>query len=414
MASIKSYARVYAGGKTGKVWKVAWREGGKQRSKTLYSLRSAKSFKGQVEARLAEGKGVDPFKGRIKYQDFIQQHGSEWQADLTDKVKRNYDYMLRTLLLPFFGQVPLNRIGRESVADWVASVRSDWSAWTLFEAFATLRSSLGYAVRRKTLDSNPVSGCGDLLPKRPKRRKKVLLSPGDVMRLADAVDARHRALVLLMGVHGLRPGEALALTVGDVHLTEEQPYISVTKAVTESAGRMILNQETKTGEDRDVELFSFVADALYEHLATHVVDNLEDDALLFPQPRAKGYMHESYLRGGFAYVWKPGPAGRKVRTSERRPTGIIVPAAHTIGKPGVTPYTLRHIACVNVIEQTQDIEYARRMLGHTNVEMTLRFYNHATEGAAKRVRATMEGVFAAELEIAVDADDPHVQQTEPR
>lgn len=42
-------------------------EGGKQRSKTLYGLRSAKNFKAQVEARLAERKEVDPIKGRIKY-----------------------------------------------------------------------------------------------------------------------------------------------------------------------------------------------------------------------------------------------------------------------------------------------------------------------------------------------------------
>lgn len=398
MASIKSYTRVYAGGRLGKVWKVFWREGGQQRNKTHYSLRSAKAFKAQVETRMAEGKEVDPVQGRIKYEDFIAQHGGEWMADLTDKVGRNYEYMLRTLLLPFFGQMPLNKIGRESVADWVASVRSEWSAWTIFEAFSTLRSSLGHAVKRKTLESNPVSGCGDLLPKRPKRRRKTLLTPKEVLRLADAVDPRYRALVLLMGVHGLRPGEALALTVGDVHLADDPPFVSVIKAVSESAGRMILQSETKTGEDRDVELWSFVAEALGKHLANHVDDNLTQDALLFRQERRNGYIHESFLRGGFAYVWKPSPSGKKVRTNEKRPTGVIVPAALSIGKPGVTPYTLRHIACVNVIESTGDIEYARRMLGHKNVEMTLRFYNHATEGAAKKVRATMEGVYAPEPE----------------
>ena len=404
MASIKSYSRVYAGGSSGRVWKVFWLEHGRQRSKTLYSLKNAKEFKAQVEVRLAEGKKVDPVSGRMKYDLFIERYGGEWMADLSDKARGNYEYALRAQLLPFLGEIRLNEMGREAVADWVATVRPKWSSWTIREAFVALRSSLGYAVKSGKLESNPVSGCGDLLPKLPKRRKKVLLAPGDVLRLADAVKPRYRALVLLMGVHGLRPGEALALTVGDVHLTEERPYVAVTKAVSEAGGRMILNAGTKTGEDRDVELFSFVAESLYEHLAKHVVDNLADDAMLFPQEQAKGYMHESFLRGGFAYVWKLGADGKKVRTSEKRPTGIIVPAAHSIGRPGVTPYSLRHIACVNVIEQTHDIEYARRMLGHTNVEMTLRFYNHATEGAAKRVRNTMEGVYAAELEAAVNSE----------
>lgn len=401
MASIKEYKRVYAG-TSGRVWKVFYREEGKLRSKTCDTLKAAKVTKAQIETKLAEGKKVDPTPGKMKYKDFVERYRRQGMADLTPKARGNYEYVLRTHLLPFFEAIQLNEIDREAVADWVEKMRPNWSAWTVKEAFVTLRASLGFAVKIGRLDTNPVAKCGDLLPKLPKKRKKVLLTPGEVLQLADTVKPRYKALVLLMAVHGLRPGEALALTVGDVHLADEQPYVEVTKAVTEAGGRMVLNGQTKTGEDRDVKLWSLVSEALYEHLATHVVDNLADEALLFPQERGKGYMHESFLRGGFAYVWKPGPRGRKVRTQEKRPTGIIVPAGHIIGKPGVTPYTLRHIACVNVIEKTQDIEYARKMLGHTNVDMTLRFYNHATEGADKRVKATME--LAYELETPIKAD----------
>lgn len=329
----RNYKRVYAG-TSGRVWKVFYRQDGKLRSKTCDTLKAAKVTKAQIETKLAEGKKVDPLPGKMKYEDFVEQYRRQGMADLSPKARGNYDYVLRTHLLPFFGGVQLNSIDRQLVADWVEWARPNWSPWTVKEAFATLRASLGFAVRTGRLDSNPVARCGDLLPKLPKRRRKVLLSPGEVLQLANAVKSRHKALVLLMAVHGLRPGEVLALTVGDVHLADEHPFVEVTKAVTEAGGRMILNGETKTGEDREVELFSFVAEALYEHLATHVVDNLTDDALLFPQERGKSYMHESFLRGGFAYVWKPGAQGKKVRTQAKRPTGIIVPAASAIGRPG--------------------------------------------------------------------------------
>jgi hypothetical protein len=64
MASIREYPRVWAGGTSNKVWKVFWREEGKQRSKTCYSVKSAKASKAQIEGKLAEGKKVDPLTPR--------------------------------------------------------------------------------------------------------------------------------------------------------------------------------------------------------------------------------------------------------------------------------------------------------------------------------------------------------------
>jgi hypothetical protein len=53
----------------------------------------------------------------------------------------------------------------------------------------------------------------------------------------------------------------------------------------------VLRLETKTGEDRDVERWSLVADAPAKHPANFIEDNLDPDSPLFqPGTRPEVYM----------------------------------------------------------------------------------------------------------------------------
>ncbi len=78
--------------------------------------------------------------------------------------------------------------------------------------YSVLARILDDAVRDRMLAANPARGVK--LPKRPPRRN-VYLSVEQLNRLADE-SGRYRSLVLLLGVGGLRWGEAAALRVCDV------------------------------------------------------------------------------------------------------------------------------------------------------------------------------------------------------
>ena len=80
---------------------------------------------------------------------------------------------------------------------------------TLTRDVAALRAVLNAAVDADLIPRSPARKVA--LPRvRPPERK--LLSPKELVRLADAVPSRYRALVLVGGVLGLRWGEAIALT----------------------------------------------------------------------------------------------------------------------------------------------------------------------------------------------------------
>jgi integrase len=83
-------------------------------------------------------------------------------------------------------------------------------------------------------------------------------------RLSEAVEPRYGALILTLGLCGLRIGEAVALRVDDVNVLRRQ--LQVKRAASEVAGRLYVGKpKTATGR-RNVPLPRVVADALAAHL----------------------------------------------------------------------------------------------------------------------------------------------------
>ena len=86
------------------------------------------------------------------------------------------------------------------------------SASRVITVYSVLAGILDDAVRDRMLAANPARGVK--LPRRS-RRQNVYLTAEQLRRLA-VESGRYRSLVLLLGVAGLRWGEAAALRVSDV------------------------------------------------------------------------------------------------------------------------------------------------------------------------------------------------------
>ena len=110
------------------------------------------------------------------------------------------------------------------------------------------------AVRDRMLSSNPARGVK--LPKRS--RRNVYLTAEQLHALADEA-GRYRSLVYLLGVGGLRWGEAAALRVSDIDFLRRRIELH-RNAVT--VGRQTYVGTLKSGKNRTVVLPAFVVDAL--------------------------------------------------------------------------------------------------------------------------------------------------------
>ncbi|SCX01782.1 hypothetical protein [Mycolicibacterium fluoranthenivorans] len=149
-----------------------------------------------------------------------------------------------------------------------------------------LPSARAGAVRPET-DKLHTKGGNKTAAKRSRRRDDParFLSAAQVSVLAAATPWPYSVFVHIDAWTGLRPGEMIALRVGDVHLppdgAEGESWLSVAESVAVLDGESVYLDPKTEGSVRDVPLTADTADRLRAYLAVH--PNLHDpDAPLFP------------------------------------------------------------------------------------------------------------------------------------
>ncbi len=384
-------------------WKVQWRENRHQASSTFDTEQEADDFAAIKKGELVSGKGFDAQPGKIAFRTYWEDGYLPHYLSRTNrspKTKASYEGYYRRLLEPYFGERSLNDIRKATLKDWVrwcekgAGRKYMPSAHSVKEAFVVLRSVLTRAVNDELIQVNPCTRMGDILPDLPPKRKPVVLSLPEIRALSGALDPHYTALVLLLGTHGLRPSEALALTVSDVHLKEG--YVWVDKAVVNVNGKMTAKPNTKNMEPRRVELFSFTKEALMEHMAT--LGSLGDDTLLFPGKLSGSVCTQEGPRKGKVY-------GPYMHMDYLRK--IVNEAGEKLGFKGLTTYDLKRSAATNLLTLTGNIKWVQEQLGHSRYSMSL-LYAQVTKGMSAAADEIMTAAFEGE------EDDQDEDETEPK
>lgn len=242
-------------------YNVRYRVDGKSRRKTFTVYRDALAFKAQVEAEAARGKAVDPARGRTKFKvwhaAYVRSRLNVKPATLATS-KSLYDNHVSR-----WDDWQLDKIGQADVQSWIAdmSEKGRPSASTIKAVYKEFASAMKAAVAARYIRETPCVGIN--LPT-VERDEMVVLDHKDIARLAEAINPRYRALVLLLAYSGLRVGEAAALTWDDLNL--DAGKVTVRHTVTELAGRGLSLSKPKTqAARRDVPLPQHVIDALRSH-----------------------------------------------------------------------------------------------------------------------------------------------------
>jgi integrase len=265
--------------------------------------------------------------------------------------------------------VPIADVRHTDVQAWIGHLAAvGLSASRIAAAFSVLRRILDDAVADRLLASNPARGVK--LPKRSPHAKVYLTAVQ--LELLATESGRYRSLVLLLGVGGLRWGEAAALRVCDVDFLRRR--VSLHRNAVR-VGAVTAVGSLKSNRNRTVVLPGFVIDAIAETAAGR-----PRDGLLWPSqfgtylgPPAS---NSSWLSGAVA------------RCQDIDPTF-----------PRVSAHDLRHTAASLAISAGANPKVVQRMLGHASAAMTLDVYadlfdsdlGAVAEGVAKMWPPTPEG-----------------------
>mgnify|MGYP001294409853 FL=1 len=181
---------------------------------------------------------------------------------------------------------------------------------------------------------------------RPERRLPVVLSPGEVRRLLDAVKNRkHRALLMLIYSAGLRVGEAVRLRPGDL----------------DPERRLLFVRGGKGRKDRYTLLSERAVAAVREYL-----EHEEVGPWLFPGPRPDRPLSTRSVE--------------KIVAQARTAAGI---------DKHITVHTLRHSFATHLLEAGIDLRYIQELLGHASARTT-QIYTHVSRRALEHVRSPLD------------------------
>ena len=271
----------------------------------------------------------------------------EWKEAHFDRYKPSTRKGVRTRiearLLPAFGNEPLDRIAPAEVRKW-------FDAWSRTapgganKGLELLRQIMNFAIARGYVEKNPAQAI------RPNRRPRLtrFLSREEIARLHRELDAetgkgrRQQAdIIRLLLLTGCRRGEVVGLLWSEVRAD------SLALADSKTGPRRVpLNAQARRILDRQPR---------------------GESPFVFPSPR-----DPSRPRGGALSLW------RRVR----REAGI----------EDVRLHDLRHTHASHAVMNGVPVPVVSRMLGHSNVRMTLRYAHlgdREIEEAAERVGQTI-------------------------
>jgi integrase len=318
-------------------WKVRWRDGDKQRSKTFDRKEDAEAYQAKITLAKRRDDLADLDAGRDRFDSFTQRW---WQiygdVQLSAKTRKMYGDLLRLYLTPELGKLQLRQIDSLRIAKLQSDMlKRGVGKETTRKSLALLQGMLERAVEWRLLSSNPAKSVRK--PSQRRQREANVVAPTTVEAMRRVLLAEDQlasaTLISVLAYAGLRPGEALALTWADVGAKS----IRVNKAV--SSGEV---GETKTGAARSVELLPALAGDLKEWQKAS--GNPTGERLVFPRRDGEAWRETDW------------------RNWRRR---VFVPTAEAAGWDSKRPYDLRHsLASLLLAEHRNPIEVAQ-IMGHS-------------------------------------------------
>jgi integrase len=334
---------------------------GQPRTKRFSTKGPAEAWLAKETADLTRGEWIAPERSAEPFRVVA----AEWlatKARRKAKTVAGYESILETLVLPRWGDTPLNAIRHGELQMWITELSETGSARKpgsglspsrVVQTHQLIGAVLKYAVRTERLVKNVADGIER--PPKPSSQRRYLTHK-QLQQLA-VETGRFQALTLVMGYCGLRIGEAIALRRDDI----EDATITVRASVTSVRKQGQVEGSTKTHQDRTVPVPQFVWDVLKPELP----DDADADMLVFPSHKG------GYLTIG-EYRWQFDKAVAK------------------LGLSGFVPHELRHTTASLAISAGANVKALQNLLGHASAVMTLDRYGHLLSDDLTKVAKALD------------------------
>lgn len=326
--------------KTGK-WKIQyyytdWQGNRKKSTKRGFST------KREAEEWLRKFLVTEQADFNMLFEDFLKIYYADMETRLREHTMRTKKYIIDLKVLPYFGKLKMNEITAPHIRKWQNELIKQEYAQTYLKTINNQVAALfNYAVKYYDLPSNPCRKAGSM--GKSNAEEMHFWTRDEFSKFIDAVMDKHQSYMVFMILYwtGIRLGELLALTVGDVDF--DKRIISISKSYQRISGRDIITEPKTPKSKRVITIPKFLVIDLQDYIGG--LYGIQKGDRLFPV--TKYYLEHEMKRG--------------IKESSVKRIRL---------------HDLRHSHSSMLIEMGfSPLEIADR-LGHEKIETTLNTYSH--------------------------------------
>ncbi|MFJ2722443.1 tyrosine-type recombinase/integrase [Streptomyces sp. NPDC087437] len=326
---------------------------------TFRTKRDADEWLADKQTEMRRGDWHDPDAGKVPFGVYA----AAWvqERELTARTRQLYESLLRLHLEPAFGGVNVAEISPPFVRRWRADkLTAGTGPTTVAKAYALLRAILVTAVSDQMIRRNPCQIKGASTVHTPERPTATVQ---EVYDLADAIQPRYRALILMAGFLGLRWGELVGLHRRDLDV--DHGAVRVRRAVAElNDGQREIKAPKSAAGKRTVSIPAAIVPDIRDHLARYAESG--SDGRVFVG--AKG---ATPRRNHFNRVWRK--------------------ACSQVGIKGLHFHDLRHTGNTLAAATGASTRELMARMGHSTARAAL-IYQHASADRDRLIADALSGL----------------------
>lgn len=276
------------------------------------------------------------------FEDFLKIYYADLKTRLRENTMRSKKYIIDLKVLPYFGKMRMNEIKAPDIRKWQNDLLQQGYAPTYLKTINNQVTAIfNYAVKYYDLPNNPCRKAGSI--GKNKADEMQFWTQSEFAKFIDCLMDKHQSYAAFMTLYwtGMRLGELLALTVGDIDF--EKRTVSITKSYQRLGTKDVITEPKTPKSKRVITIPQFLAIDLQDYINSLYGARPEDR--LFPF--TKYYMEHEMWRG--------------IKAS---------------GVKRIRIHDLRHSHASLLIEMGFSALEVRDRLGHEKVETTLNTYAH--------------------------------------
>ena len=232
------------------------------------------------------------------FKDFVEVYAEDMKPRLKYNTWLTKEHIIKTKLLPYFGNKKMNEIKAADVVRWQNEMmsfrdedRNGYSKVYLKTLQSQLSAIFNHGIRLYELKENPVRKAGSRGGAR--RQEMLVWTTEEYKKFSEAIIDKPQAYYAFEVLFwtGLRVGELLALTPTDIDFSAKT--ISVTKSYQRIKGEDYITDPKTEKSNRTVSIPDFLCEELQEYLA--MLYGFKNDDRMFQI--TKSFLHHEMIRG---------------------------------------------------------------------------------------------------------------------